>query len=62
MEELKARYCIIIITHSMAQAARLSDRTAFLHKGRLIEYDQTDRLFTNPSDTRTQDYITGRFG
>ena len=62
IEELKARYCIIIVTHSMAQAARISDRTAFLHKGELIEYDQTDRMFTNPSDPRTQDYITGRFG
>ncbi len=62
IEALKARYCIIIVTHSMAQAARISDRTAFLHQGRLIEYDATDRLFTNPSDTRTQDYITGRFG
>ncbi|MEM7729445.1 MAG: phosphate ABC transporter ATP-binding protein PstB [Pseudomonadota bacterium] len=62
IEELKTRYCIIIVTHSMAQAARISDRTAFLHKGALIEYDQTERLFTNPSDTRTQDYITGRFG
>lgn len=62
IEDLKKRYCIIIVTHSMAQAARISDKTAFLHKGELIEYDQTDRLFTNPSDTRTQDYITGRFG
>ena len=61
IEELKARYCIIIVTHSMAQAARISDRTAFLHQGRLIEYDDTDRLFTNPDDPRTQDYITGRF-
>jgi phosphate transport system ATP-binding protein len=62
IEELKKRYCIIIVTHSMAQAARISDKTAFLHKGELIEYDQTERMFTNPSDTRTQDYITGRFG
>ena len=62
IEELKQRYCIIIITHSMAQAARISDRTAFLHKGELIEYDQTDKMFTNPTDSRTQDYITGRFG
>ncbi|MGB6230729.1 MAG: phosphate ABC transporter ATP-binding protein PstB [Litorimonas sp.] len=62
IEALKSRYCIIIVTHSMAQAARISDRTAFLHRGELIEYDQTDRMFTNPSDTRTQDYITGRFG
>ncbi len=62
IEALKARYCIIIVTHSMAQAARISDRTAFLHQGRLIEYDATERLFTNPGDVRTQDYITGRFG
>jgi len=62
IEELKTRYCIIIVTHSMAQAARISDKTAFLHKGELIEYDQTDRIFTNPADARTQDYITGRFG
>lgn len=62
IEELKSRYCIIIVTHSMAQAARISDRTAFLHRGELIEYDQTDRMFTNPTDERTQDYITGRFG
>jgi phosphate transport system ATP-binding protein len=62
IEDLKKRYCIIIVTHSMAQAARISDKTAFLHKGELIEYDQTDRMFTNPADARTQDYITGRFG
>jgi phosphate transport system ATP-binding protein len=62
VEDLKKRYCIIIVTHSMAQAARISDKTAFLHKGALIEYDKTDRIFTNPSDPRTQDYITGRFG
>jgi len=62
IDELKERYCIIIVTHSMAQAARISDKTAFLHKGELIEYDQTDRIFTNPADSRTQDYITGRFG
>lgn len=61
IEELKTRYCIIIVTHSMAQAARISDRTAFLQAGELIEYDETERMFTNPSDTRTQDYITGRF-
>lgn len=62
IEDLKRRYCIVIVTHSMAQAARISDRTAFLHRGELIEYDQTERMFTNPSDARTQDYITGRFG
>lgn len=62
IEDLKTRYCIIIVTHSMAQAARISDRTAFLHEGALIEFDQTDRLFTNPTHTQTQDYITGRYG
>lgn len=62
IEELKTRYCIIIVTHSMAQAARISDKTAFLHNGALIEFDQTENMFTNPTDTRTQDYITGRFG
>lgn len=62
IEDLKRRYCIVIVTHSMAQAARISDRSAFLHRGELIEYDQTERMFTNPSDARTQDYITGRFG
>lgn len=62
IEELKVRYCIIIVTHSMAQAARISDKTAFLHLGALIEYDETDQIFTNPSDMRTQDYITGRVG
>jgi phosphate transport system ATP-binding protein len=61
IEELKERYCIIIVTHSMAQAARISDRTAFLQAGALIEYADTDTLFTNPEDPRTQDYITGRF-
>ena len=61
IEELKARYCIIIVTHSMAQAARISDRTAFLKAGELVEFDTTDQLFTNPTDPRTQDYITGRF-
>ena len=61
IEELKARYCIIIVTHSMAQAARISDRTAFLQGGELVEYSSTDQLFTNPADPRTQDYITGRF-
>lgn len=62
IEELKVRYCLIIVTHSMAQAARISDRTAFLHQGELIEYDQTEKIFTNPADLRTQDYITGRVG
>lgn len=62
IEELKARYCLIIVTHSMAQAARISDRTAFLQMGSMIEYDRTEKIFTNPADSRTQDYITGRVG
>ena len=62
IDELKDRYCIIIVTHSMAQAARVSQRTAFFHLGHLVEYDVTSKVFTNPTDTRTQDYITGRTG
>ena len=62
MDELKANYCIVIVTHSMQQAARVSQRTAFFHLGKLVEVDDTVKMFTNPSDTRTQDYITGRFG
>ena len=62
IEELKERYCIIIVTHSMAQAARVSDKTAFFYLGDLIEYDTTEKIFTNPSNSRTQDYITGRTG
>ena len=62
IEELKERYCIIIVTHSMAQAARVSDNTAYFYMGDLIEYDATEKIFTNPSDSRTQDYITGRTG
>ncbi len=62
MEELKESLCIVIVTHSMQQAARVSQRTAFFHLGKLIEVDETVRIFTNPADTRTQDYVTGRFG
>lgn len=62
IEELKERYCIVIVTHSMAQAARISDRTAFFHLGDLIEYDKTATIFTKPTDSRTEDYITGRTG
>lgn len=62
IDELKERYCIIIVTHSMAQAARISDKTAFFHMGDLVEYDATEKIFTNPGNTRTQDYITGRTG
>jgi phosphate transport system ATP-binding protein len=62
MDELKENYCIIIVTHSMQQAARVSQRTAFFHLGKLVEVDETAKIFTNPTDVRTQDYITGRFG
>jgi phosphate transport system ATP-binding protein len=62
IDELRQNFCIIIVTHSMAQAARVSQRTAFFHLGRLVEAGPTEEIFTNPRDTRTQDYITGRFG
>jgi phosphate transport system ATP-binding protein len=62
MEELKESLCIVIVTHSMQQAARVSQRTAFFHLGKLVEVDDTVKIFTNPTDTRTQDYVTGRFG
>jgi len=62
IDELKADYTIVIVTHNMQQAARVSDHTAFMYLGELIEFDQTNRIFTSPSDRRTQDYITGRFG
>jgi phosphate transport system ATP-binding protein len=62
IDELKTNYCIVIVTHSMAQAARVSQKTAFFHMGKLVETGQTETIFTNPRDTRTQDYITGRFG
>lgn len=62
IDELRQNYCIIMITHSMAQAARVSQMTAFFHLGRLVEYGPTEEIFTNPQDQRTQDYITGRFG
>ena len=60
--ELKATYTIVIVTHSMQQAARVSDFTAFFYMGELVEYDTTDTLFTKPSNQRTEEYITGRFG
>ena len=60
--DLKERYTIVVVTHNMQQAARMSDRTAFFLSGRLIEYGTTNNIFTNPSDKRTEDYITGRFG
>jgi phosphate transport system ATP-binding protein len=60
--ELKSDYTIAIVTHNMQQAARVSDFTAFMYLGELVEFDTTDKIFTSPSDRRTQDYITGRFG
>jgi phosphate transport system ATP-binding protein len=62
IDELKADYTIVIVTHNMQQAARVSDRTAFMYLGELIEFDETNKIFTAPTDRRTQDYITGRFG
>jgi phosphate transport system ATP-binding protein len=60
--ELKKRYTIVIVTHNMQQAARVSDRTAFFWLGKLVEVSSTDRIFTNPNEKLTEDYITGRFG
>jgi phosphate transport system ATP-binding protein len=72
MQEIKSRYTIVIVTHNMQQAARVSDRTAFFttevseqgdrRTGRLVEFDVTETIFSNPSDTRTENYVTGRFG
>lgn len=62
MNELKKEYTIVIVTHSMQQAARISDRTAFFLMGELIEVDATDKIFTQPKNQKTEDYITGRFG
>jgi phosphate transport system ATP-binding protein len=62
MLQLKANYTIVIVTHNMQQAARVSDRTAFLWLGKLVEYDDTHKIFTKPSEKLTEDYITGRFG
>ena len=62
IDELRENYTIIIVTHSMQQAARVSQTTAFFHLGYLVEHDATETIFTSPNDQRTQDYITGRFG
>jgi len=62
IDGLKGRYTIVVVTHNMQQAARVSDNTAFMYLGRLIEYGDTDAIFTNPRLERTQDYVTGRFG
>ena len=62
IDDLKVRYAIVIVTHSMQQAARVSQRTAFFHMGTMVEYGDTSDIFTNPRETRTKDYITGRYG
>ncbi|MEG3155481.1 phosphate ABC transporter ATP-binding protein PstB [Sphingomonas sp. RB1R13] len=62
IHELRGRYAIAIVTHNMQQAARVSQRTAFFHLGEMVEYGRTKDIFTNPRETRTQDYITGRYG
>ncbi|WP_066557158.1 phosphate ABC transporter ATP-binding protein PstB [Croceicoccus bisphenolivorans] len=62
IDELRGRYAIVIVTHSMQQAARVSQRTAFFHLGNLVEYGRTGDIFTNPREERTKDYITGRYG
>lgn len=62
IDHLKEDYTVVIVTHNMQQAARVSDRTAFFFLGEVIEYNQTDTIFTKPSDSRTEDYVTGKFG
>ena len=60
--DLKKEYTIIMVTHNMQQATRVSDKTAFFLLGEVVEFNETEKLFSNPSDQRTEDYITGRFG
>jgi phosphate transport system ATP-binding protein len=62
IEELKTRYTIVIVTHNMQQAGRVADKTAFMLAGELVEYDDTNTIFTNPTDQRTEQYVTGKFG
>ena len=62
IEELKKNYTIIIVTHNMQQAARISDETAFFYLGNMVEYNKTEKIFTNPDVKHTEEYITGRFG
>ncbi|HUJ09469.1 MAG TPA: ATP-binding cassette domain-containing protein, partial [Verrucomicrobiae bacterium] len=62
IQQLKKTYTIVIVTHNMQQAARCSDFTAFFYLGRLIELDDTEKMFTNPTNKQTEDYVTGRFG
>jgi phosphate transport system ATP-binding protein len=62
IDQLKSQYTVVLVTHNMQQAARVSDRTAFMYMGELIEIDETSVMFTVPGTKKTQDYITGRFG
>ena len=62
ISELRKQYTIVIVTHSMQQAARVSDRTAYFHLGKLVEVGETNEIFTRPAHRLTEDYITGRFG
>ena len=62
MQELKKDYCIVIVTHNMQQAARVSDEAGFMLLGELVEFDRTEKIFTSPQDKRTEDYVTGRYG
>jgi phosphate transport system ATP-binding protein len=62
IDELKTRYTIVIVTHNMQQAARVADKTAFMLAGELVEFDDTNTIFTNPGDSRTEEYVTGKFG
>ena len=62
IHELKSRLTVVVVTHNMQQAARISSHTAFLYMGELVEYDRTEDIFTNPKERRTEDYVTGKFG
>ena len=62
IDELRGKFAIVIVTHSMQQAARVAQRTAFFHLGKMVEYGRTSNIFTNPREERTKDYITGRYG
>ena len=62
MVELKKKYTVVIVTHNMQQAARISDKTAFFLLGEMVEFDTTDKMFSMPKDKRTEDYVSGRFG
>ena len=62
IQELKSKYTVVIVTHNMQQAARVSDVTAFFYLGELIEFDRTEKIFTTPKNRKTEEYVTGRFG